>query len=383
VTTENFDEHPVVLILDNDRDRATIAAKALMGPQRLVLTGVDAAVGTLVGRRLPLTSLMTEAQIAGRFTFDGLDAVSEVRRVNPKCRIVVTGDHLAEDVAGEALHRGASEILLRPFDASELRTRIGLIGGAPDDRGSILHIPTMDEFVAADAFMPQFQRIIDLGDGSGRDAGFESLARYDQENLIFCDPAFMFEYARVCGRTVEFDLACLRRTMMAARRLPAHGKIFINVHPRVVADGTGFARTVMDAAKKNDIALDRVVLEITEQERLEPTETTLPALEELRAAGVQFALDDVGMSYSHLDLISRIRPAYLKIAHEFGTDFEKDPVRGKIIRNIQSLARDFECEVILEGVESEETSLAAAAIGARYAQGFFYGRPADAATLPG
>ena len=97
--------------------------------------------------------------------------------------------------------------------------------------------------------------------------------------------------------------------------------------------------------------------------------------------GVQFALDDVGSSYSHLDLISRIRPSYLKISHEFGTDFEKDPSRQKIIRNIQSLARDFECEVILEGVESEATSRAAADIGARYAQGFFYARPADAGTL--
>ena len=98
--------------------------------------------------------------------------------------------------------------------------------------------------------------------------------------------------------------------------------------------------------------------------------------------GVQLALDDVGVSYSHLDLISRIRPAYLKISHEFGTDFEKDPSRKKIIRNIQSLARDFECEVILEGVESEETSRAAADIGARYAQGFFYARPADASAQP-
>jgi EAL domain-containing protein (putative c-di-GMP-specific phosphodiesterase class I) len=89
----------------------------------------------------------------------------------------------------------------------------------------------------------------------------------------------------------------------------------------------------------------------------------------------------VGTSYSHLDLISRIRPTYLKIGHEFGTGFEKDPARKKIIRNIQLLARDFECEVILEGVETAETSRAAADIGARYAQGFFYARPADASAL--
>lgn len=371
-----------MLILDRDRERATVAAQALMGPSRLVLTAADAVVGALVGQRLVITSLMTEAQIAGRFTFDGLDAVAAVHRATPRCRIVVTGEQISDDVAAEARRRGASEIVLRPFGAGELRTRFGFDEVA-DGCGPVVHIPTIDELVANDTLAPVFQKIIDLDAVAGCEAGFESLARYDREAALFCDPAFLFEYARLCGRTVDLDLACLRRTMRAARRLPARGKIFINVHPRVVADGDGFARTVVDAARTNDIALDRVVLEITEQERLEPTETTLRAIEELRAAGVQFALDDVGMSYAHLNLISQIRPAYLKIAHEFGTNFEKDPARGKIIRNIQSLARDFECEVILEGVESEETSRAAAAIGARYAQGFFYGMPADAGALPG
>jgi len=211
-------------------------AQVLRGRDRLVLTGVDAVVGTLVGQRLVLTSLMTEAQIGGRFTFDGLDAVAAVHRVTPGCRILVTGEGLSDDIAAEALRRGASEILPRPFGADELRTRFGF-DDAPDSGGSVVHIPTLDELVANDTVAPVFQRIIDLDDAAGGEAGFESLARYDQETLLFCDPAFMFEYARLCGRTVELDLACLRRTMLAARRLPSRGKIFINVHPRVVAGG--------------------------------------------------------------------------------------------------------------------------------------------------
>jgi len=260
MTIRSAGESSVVLILDDDRERATHAAGALTGPGRLVLTGGDAVVGALVGRRLAVASLMTEAQIAGPFTFDGLDAVSAVRRAAPSCRIVVTGEHMPEDVAAEAVRRGASGILLRPFGASELRTRFGLEDAAGDD-GVILHIPTVDEFVASDALLPAFQPIVDLADASRPGVGFESLARYRAENMVFCDPAFMFEYARLCGRTVDLDLACLRRTLRAARQLPSRGKI--------------------------------------------------------------------------------------------------------------------------EGVESEATSRAAADIGARYAQGFFYARPADAGALPG
>ncbi|HYH06481.1 MAG TPA: EAL domain-containing response regulator [Thermoanaerobaculia bacterium] len=365
----------VVLILDRVRERATASARAFASGNRLVLTAGDAVVGSLVGRRMSLSSMVTEAQIAGRFSFDGLDAVADVRRTAPSCRIVVTGEDLPEIVAEEAIRRGASDVVLRPFHSDEFRNRLGL--GDCSGEGMILHIPTIDEFTASASLSPAFQPIVDLANPE-RGVGYESLARFREKTLSFCDPSFMFEYARLCDRTAELDLACLRRTLRAARELPAQGKIFINIHPRVLADGDLFVRTLVDEANANGIAMNRLVLEITEQEKLTPSESTLPAVDALQIAGVQFALDDVGTSYSHLDLISRIRPAYLKIGHEFGTDFEKDPSRKKIIRNIQSLARDFECEVIVEGVETEATSRAAAELGARYAQGFFYARPAEA-----
>jgi EAL domain-containing protein (putative c-di-GMP-specific phosphodiesterase class I) len=371
-------DDPVVLILDRVRERATVSASAFASGDGVVLTGGDAVVGPLVGRRMALSTMVIEAQIAGCFSFDGLDAVADVRQAAPSCRIVVTGDDLPENVAEEAFRRGASDVVRRPFDGLELRDRLGL-GDVTGD-GVILHIPTIEEFTASESLSPAFQPIVDLA-RPDRGVGYESLARYREKTLPFCDPSFMFEYARLCGRTAELDLACLRRTLRAARALPEQGKLFINIHPRVLADGDLFLRTLVGEAGTNQIALDRLVLEITEQEKLTPTESTLPAVDALRTAGVQFALDDVGVSYSHLDLIARIRPAYLKIGHEFGTDFEKDPARTKIIRNIHLLARDFECEVILEGVETEETSRAAADIGARYAQGFFYARPAEASAL--
>lgn len=370
---------PVILILDRDRERATASAHAFAASNCLVLTGGDAALGSLVGRRLALASLVTEAQIAGRFSFDGLDAVAEVHRTDPACRIVVTGERLPGAVAEEAMRRGATHVLPRPFPGDAMRHSLGL--GSGKGEGMILHIPTVEEFTSSRSLTPAFQPILDLANPEKGGAGFESLARYREKAFSFCDPAFMFEYARLCDRTAELDLACLERTLQEARALPRSGKIFINVHPRVLGDGDRFARTLATAAAANDIPLDRVVLEITEQEKLEPSPSTLPAIEELRLAGVEFALDDVGSSYAHLDLIARIRPSYLKISHEFGTGFEKDAARGKIIRNIQSLARDFECEVILEGVETEETSRAAAEIGARYAQGFYYAKPSEASAL--
>src|SRR5258706_10040666 len=40
------------------------------------------------------------------------------------------------------------------------------------------------------------------------------------------------------------------------------------------------------------------------------------SIDRLRGLGARFAFDDVGVAYSHLPLIERIRPSYLKIRSE-------------------------------------------------------------------
>jgi EAL domain-containing protein (putative c-di-GMP-specific phosphodiesterase class I) len=101
----------------------------------------------------------------------------------------------------------------------------------------------------------------------------------------------------------------------------------------------------------------------------------------LRARGFAFALDDVGIAYSHLSHIDAIAPKYLKVSQEFGGSFERDATRTKIVRNVLSLARDFDCQLVLEGVETASTRDAARDEGITLAQGYFFGRPAPIAAI--
>ncbi|HEY0159192.1 MAG TPA: EAL domain-containing protein [Thermoanaerobaculia bacterium] len=367
----NYNE--TVLILDRDREAATSTASRLAREGRLILTGSDAAVGSLVLARMPVSSLHTDAQLDGPFSVAVLDLVADARRRAAACDIVVSSrEELAPSWCAEATRRGATQIVRRPVERRSARRRT---------KGTLLHIPTIDELIASAHLLPAFQPIVDVGGDNPSGHGYESLARFDDGALSFCDPQFLFDYARLTGRTAELELACLRRTLRQARSLPSGAKLFINLHPHVLDEGERLTRTLVQEAGDNGVALRNVVLEITEQEKLAATAPVCAAFESLRAHGVQFALDDVGNGYSHLDRIECVKPAYLKVSHEFGTDFEKNPVRRKIIGNILSLAHDFDCEVVLEGIESAETSGAAHDIGARYAQGFFYARPQQAAAF--
>jgi EAL domain-containing protein (putative c-di-GMP-specific phosphodiesterase class I) len=370
MNTNKYDE--TVLILDRDREAATAAAARLARSGRLVLTGADAAVGSLVLARMPISSLHADAQLEGSFSFAVLDLIADARQRAASCNIVLTSDEeLTSSWRAEATRRGATKIVCPKHQHNAL-------AGLP--KGTILHIPAIDELIASVHLRPAFQSIVDVGGDSPCGFGYESLARFDDGALEFCDPQFLFDYARLTGKTAELELACLRRTLRQARALPRGAKLFINLHPHVLNEGDRLTRTLVTEASDNGVELRNVVLEITEQEKLTVTPAVCDTFESLRAAGVEFALDDVGIAYSHLDRIECVQPSYLKVSHEFGTDFEKNPTRRKIIGNILSLAHDFNCEVVLEGIESAATSGAAHDIGARFAQGFFYARPERAAT---
>lgn len=122
-------------------------------------------------------------------------------------------------------------------------------------------------------------------------------------------------------------------------------------------------------------------VKITEQARLSEAAIVLQTIAELQKLGVRFAFDDLGLAYSHMPLIDKIRPSFLKISQEFGTRFETDPTKTKIVANLLSLAHDFQCDLILEGIEDQRTAEVAADMGIPFGQGFLFGRPADASSF--
>src|SRR5215203_5033254 len=136
----------------------------------------------------------------------------------------------------------------------------------------------------------------------------------------------------------------MERAIEQARALPHDAALFINVDP-LTFSRTNLVPTLHRAARRAGIALDRIVLEVTE--RCGFSDRSADAVfEELRQSGVRFALDDHNSAYSHLLHISSIRPSFIKISNAFGTGFEEDETRRRIVHNTVALARDFGCEPI-------------------------------------
>jgi len=206
--------------------------------------------------------------------------------------------------------------------------------------------------------------------------GYESLTRFRTESPLR-DPQVLFKYAERKRRVVELELACMAHALHDGAHLTKKALLFVNVHPNVFASGSSFRDTIVSQAKHAGVDLDRVVLEITEQGSLSQTPAVVKSFTDLRALGIRFAFDDVCAAYSHLPLMDAVRPSFLKVSQEFGTGFEKDPTRTKIVANLLSLANDFACDLILEGIEDEATAAMAGYLGVPLGQGYLFGRPAD------
>jgi EAL domain-containing protein (putative c-di-GMP-specific phosphodiesterase class I) len=235
-------------------------------------------------------------------------------------------------------------------------------------------VPTLDEVIHGQDLRSVFQPIVTLA--SADTFAFESLARLRTTSALR-NPELLFAYAERKECVERLEAACVQHSLSEARDLPAGPLLFLNIHPAALCH-SGFAAMIEILAGRFSVDLHRIVIEITEQQPLNGEPAVFTALDRLRRGGVQFALDDVGIAYSHLPFISRIRPSFLKISHQFGTRFHTDPIKRTIVRNLLTLGRDFDCQVILEGVEDTATADAARDLGIPLTQGYLFGYPAEA-----
>lgn len=364
-----------VLVLDQQPEITDGLARAIRSAGRTPIVSNDVAAVRTVLERVPLSWILSPVSIRERFRYDGLELADDARRIAPGVRVLLYAHEMSEELAGAAARCGATALVPAPVSEETLRSWIRPTPTTSDC--DPIHIPSLESVIEGDALTPYFQPIVALHSPGGAASvhGHESLARY-RGAAPFVDCEFLFRYAERDHRVCELDLACVARSIRRGAELARGGKLFINLHPRVLTC-SDLDAVLHDEAARASVPLENVVLEITERERVADVEAAAACVERLRPHGVSFALDDVGSAYSHLELLGRIAPSYLKISPQFGTGFERDPVKRKIVRNLVALAGEFDCQVILEGIETPETARAACDLGIRFGQGFHFAPPTD------
>jgi len=217
-----------------------------------------------------------------------------------------------------------------------------------------------------------YQPIVDLT--TGRVVGFEGLIRPMPESG-FADPSSMFVAAETVGRTVELDYACISAVVAGAQSMSVDQLLTLNISPRTVEAPHFSADALLIVLARHGIDPGRVVVELTEREKVEDSTRLQANLSALQRAGVRIAADDVGAGNAGLRLLSQIRFDIVKVDLSLVQEgAERDSSRA-VLRSLRDLANRWGASVIAEGLETVSQLRMVRELGMAAGQGYLLGRP--------
>lgn len=363
--------HQTILIIDDDPDITDALSVLLEAPGRTLVVCADVESAELATDRFAVTDVVSDVQFSGRFGFEGLHFLERIRTKLGDARIVLMTGFATDALRENASAYGVTAVLAKPFEVAELEAVLSPHDETSEAPFELIRIPAVDAIIAEGRLFTVFQPI--LSAANAEPFAFEALARV-KGGWEAGGVAELFTYAAKKSRSAELNRAALVNAIESAAALPESSLIFINVDPPTFSDRR-LISDVIDTAARANVALDRIVLEITERVALNDDAASAEAFATLRAHGVRFALDDHCSAYSHLATIASIRPSFIKISGVFGTGFESDQDKQRVIRHVLALAHDFGCATVLEGIETETTADAAGRLGVDLVQGYYFSKP--------
>jgi len=260
------------------------------------------------------------------------------------------------------------------------KNQVARIAGGEDAAQAIFSQGEMVRSALAEGrLVPFFQPIVRAGDG--RVEAYEVLARVIDGGRAVCAGDFI-ESAEELGLGAEIDAAVFDRALeaMAGGRL-GDARMFLNLSAKSLGDRARMLSIPARLAEAG-IPLDRVVLEITEREALPQFGDVVALINEMRAMGLRFALDDFGSGFSSFLYLKYITVDYVKIEGSFVRHVASDHRDRIMVEHIHSMAHRFGMVTIAEFVEDAPTQALLHAMGIDLCQGFHVGRPLPVEALP-
>jgi len=153
------------------------------------------------------------------------------------------------------------------------------------------------------------------------------------------------------------------------------GYISINVSPATILSARFW--TLMHECDGKS-----VVLELTEHVEVSDYAQYQGALAALRRLGVRVAVDDAGAGYAGLCHILALSPEIIKMDRSIVENVVHDLPTREMLAAILGFVRAHNGALIAEGVETADHATALTALGFRYGQGYYFGRPKPIETCP-
>jgi diguanylate cyclase (GGDEF)-like protein len=241
----------------------------------------------------------------------------------------------------------------------------------------------LEHAISAREFILQYQPIVEIA--TGRMVGVEALVRWEHPERGRIGPDDFIRVAEESDSILEIGrwvLGQACRQVYAWHDLVTPGSftVSVNISARQLVQ-PDFVDEVLAIIRKAGVEPSEIVLEMTETSMLQDSATTRAKLQDLRDAGIGVSIDDFGTGYSSLSYLQRFPVTTLKIARDFVEVDGTDADAWELANAIVALGRALRLSVIAEGVEQWSQLGRLRTLGCEYAQGFYFARPLDPASI--
>jgi diguanylate cyclase (GGDEF)-like protein len=216
-----------------------------------------------------------------------------------------------------------------------------------------------------------FQPIVDLE--TGRIRTFEALVRWFHPEKGELKPDEFIPVAEETGVIVTLGNWITAQAARTAVHWPDDVTLAVNLSPLQIK-APGAALGILSALREAGLDPARLELEVTESLFLDDDQSTANFINELSAAGVNFAMDDFGTGYSSLGSINKFPFSKIKVDRSFVSGPNVGRKSEAIIRAVAEMGARLDMEIVAEGLETVDQVRAVRATGCTLGQGYYFSR---------
>ncbi|HEX4884984.1 MAG TPA: EAL domain-containing protein [Casimicrobiaceae bacterium] len=236
--------------------------------------------------------------------------------------------------------------------------------------------------IDADQLLLHYQPKVSLRTGTM--TGVEALLRWPHPERGLLLPDTFIQLAEDAGLIRPLGRWALRVACRQAREWsrasPDPFPVSVNLSARQFGDDR-LVDEVAQALRDSGLPPHLLELEITESAMMEHPERAAETLQELRALGVRFSVDDFGTGFSSLARLKKFPLASVKIDRSFVGDLPHDADDAAITTAVIAMAHSLRLAVVAEGVETAAQVRFLRERNCDEVQGFFFAKPLPAAEV--
>jgi len=209
--------------------------------------------------------------------------------------------------------------------------------------------------------------------------GAEALIRWKHPELGMVNLCDFMDVAEESNLIVPIGLWVLKAACQQLKEFQSnpcykHLSISINISAKQVSQ-KDFVSKIIAIVTEYKIDKSKLKLELTESVLLKDMDDSVNKLRELQLFGLNFSLDNFGTGYSSLGYLKSLPISEIKIDRSFIQDIIDDDSELIMVKTIINLGKNFNLNIVSDGIENEFQRDILTSLGCDIYQGFYFSEP--------